>query len=387
MRAVVTGLIASFPLGGMAWDYLGHVAGLQRLGFDVLYLEDTGRWLYDPIAATYVEDGRAHAAYLAGVLERFVPGVRWSLRDAREVHHGLAEDAVARFCRSADLFLNVSGSCWLRDAYRQARHTVYLDTDPGYDHAKLEAVERGDASVSEAHSVALLRAHDCVFTYAEAIGTPECRLSSCGLGWRRTRPPVLLDQWRVAAVAPAARYTTVMSWKTDERLPLLGGVRYRGKDVELLSCAELPGFTRAPLEIALAGDGPADELRRRGWSVVDARTVSATPEAYRDYLIASRGEWSVAKNVYVATRSGWFSGRTACYLALGRPAVVQDTGFSRRLPVGRGLLAFDDVSAAAAALDDVESDYERHREAARAIAESEFDARVVLARLCRDAGL
>lgn len=387
MRVVVTGLVASFSLGGLSWSYLGYVEGFRRLGFDVLYLEDTGRWFYDPATATFREDATDSIRYLAGVLGRLAPGVSWSLRGPDGVHHGLGRAEVDKFCAGADLFLNVSGSCWLREAHRRARRTVYLDTDPGYSHAKLDAVARGVATEEEVRSVALIRAHDRFFTYAENFGRPDCPLEAYGLSWRTTRSPIVLDQWPVASTPEADRYTTVMSWKTDQEPPRLGTRIYAGKEVEFARFLDLPARTEASLEIAVAGSAPVGDLRRRGWSVVDAASRTATPEAYRSYLVASRGEWSVAKNVYVATHSGWFSERTACYLALGKPAVVQETGFSRFLPTGEGLFAFGGIEEAVAALAAIEADYRRHCDAARALAEQAFDATTVLTRLCRDAGL
>lgn len=178
-----------------------------------------------------------------------------------------------------------------------------------------------------------------------------------------------------------------MSWTTGVTVPTIDGVTYGGKEVEFTRFADLPSRTAAALEIAVAGKAPREELQGRGWNIVDAGERSATMEVYRDYLAASRGEWSVAKNAYVATRSGWFSCRSACYLALGKPAVLQDTGFSNHVPTGEGLFAFSTGEEAVASLEAVESDYRRHCEAARALAETEFAAEKVLARLCEQAGV
>jgi hypothetical protein len=387
MRVVVTGLLATYPLGGVGWDYLAFVRGFQLLGAEVLYLEDTGQWLYDPRDGTFTDDVSYHLRYLAQILQAHAPGVRWSLRSPDGTYHGLDEVAVGAFCGGADLFLNVSGCCWLRETYRGARRKIYLDTDPGYSHAKLAASERGTATGDEEYSVGLIRAHDLFFTFAENMGDESCRLPAAGLRWQTTRQPIVASDWPFTYRPEAAAYTTVMSWKTDVTVPTIDGTTYGGKGVEFVRFADMPSRTPAPLEIAVAGVAPRADLQARGWRVVDAGERSATMEIYRDYLAASRGEWSVAKNAYVATRSGWFSCRTACYLTLGKPAVVQDTGFRAHYPTGEGLFAFSTADEAAAALAEVERDYRRHCEAARALALQEFDAQRVLTRLCAEAGL
>jgi hypothetical protein len=276
----------------------------------------------------------------------------------------------------------------LREEYRGARRTVYLDTDPGFTQSKLSAAEHGTADEDQLFSVALIREHDRFFTYAEHIGRSDCRLPTCGLEWHTTRQPIVLDRWLVRLDPSARCWTTVMSWKVERGAPLIDGVSYGGKDVEFRRFVGLPRrATGTCLELALGGAAPTAELTAHGWLVVEAYARSASMEAYQSYLQQSRGEWSVAKEAYVALRSGWFSTRSAAYLAAGKPVVVQDTGWSAHYPTGAGLLAFTTVEEAAAALAEVEGDYRRHCEAARAVAEREFDARPVLNRLLRDAEL
>jgi len=389
MKIVVTGLIATYPLGGVGWDYLAYVSGFRRLGHDVFYLEDTGQWSYDPRAGTFTDDVRFNVAYLADTLSRAGEEMRtrWSVRAPDGVYHGAPLAAVERFCSSADLFLNVSGACWLRDQYRGARRIAYLDSDPCYSQAKLLAVEQGTATEDQAYSVGLIRAHHCFFTFAENINDPSCAIPQCGLRWLPTRQPIVLDDWPVVFTPAARAYTTVMSWKTDVTLPNLAGVTYGGKDVEFMKFIDLPTRTAALLEVALSGAAPRDELQRRGWHLVDAYDKSRTLDGYRNYLSASRAEWSIAKNAYVASRSGWFSTRSAAYLALGKPVVVQDTGFRTHYPTGAGLFAFGGIDEAVAAIDCIEGDYRTHCEEARALAQSEFAADVVLQRLLDDAGV
>jgi len=389
MKIVVTGLIATYPLGGVGWDYLSYVSGFRRLGHDVLYLEDTGQWLYDPRTATFSDDVSYNVAYLEATLARAGAEMRerWSVRAPDGTYHGAPLATVERWCSDADLFLNVSGACWLREPYRGARRIAYLDTDPCYSQAKLLAVEQGTATEDQAYSVGLIRAHNCFFTLAENINDPRCAIPACGLRWLPTREPIVIEDWPMTFDAAARHYTTVMSWKTDVTLPVLSGVRYGGKDVEFAKFMDLPQRVPVSLEVALSGAAPREELQRHGWRIVDAYEKSCTLDAYRDYLRGSRAEWSIAKNAYVASRSGWFSTRSAAYLALGKPVVVQDTGWSAYYPTGAGLFAFTTLEEAADALGVIESKYQHHCEAARAVAEREFAAEVVLQRLLDDAGL
>ncbi len=385
MRVVVTGLVATYPLGGVAWDYLAYVDGLRRLGCEVLYLEDTGGWFYDPAAGSFRADPGPNLGYLAAALARLqAEDVAWAVRGPDGVLHGLDEAGLNAFCGSADLFLNVSGACWLRDAYRRARRTVYLDTDPGFTQSTLLAAEHGAASDAQAFSAGLVRAHDRFFTFAEHVGREDCRLPGCGLDWRPTRQPVVLDRWPVRARA-GRRYSTVLSWTTQSPAPLIDGVRYGGKEPELRRFLDLPRRAAVELELAIAGTAPSAELRAAGWHVIEAGARTATMDAYQAYLADSRGEWSVAKQAYVGLRSGWFSTRSAVYLASGRPVIVQDTGWSAHYPTGTGLFAFTTLDEALAALAAVEADYAHHAAAARAVAEAQFDAARVLERLLHEA--
>jgi hypothetical protein len=386
VRVVVTGLIATYPVGGVTWDYLQYVHGLSALGHEVTYLEDTGQWVYSPRRQTFTEDAADNLTYLAAALGRSPARIPWAFRDPHGVVHGLDQAALRRACRDADLFLNVSGSGWLRDEYRGRGVHAYVDTDPCYSQAKLAAADAGAADIGVRESAAMIRSHDVFFSFAENLGRPECTIPTAGLHWHPTRHPIVLDDWTVVAPPADGAYTTVMSWKIDVTPPVLGGRVYGGKDVELEKLMELPRRTTARLEIALSGAAPWDELAARGWVLRDAREVSANPEVYRAYLAGSRGELSVAKEAYVATRSGWFSTRSASYLASGRPVVVQDTGLSAHYPVGDAIVPFDDLAGAAAGLAATERDHARRCRDARALAAELFAADRVLGRLLADAG-
>jgi glycosyltransferase involved in cell wall biosynthesis len=391
-RIAVTGLIGTFPIGGVFWDYAQYLLGLYRLGHDVLYVEDTGKWCYDPAAGTMVGNGRNNAAFLARELEALDPGLsrRWFFRDAEGNTYGREWTDVASFCRSADLFLHISASCWMRDEYLAAKRVAFVDSDPMYTQASVPGYLDGSIDAEARSRVDMLMEHDVFFTFAENVGAPDCLIPTELFDWIPTRQPIVLDSFREAAVPPSERrqaLTTVASWEpSKESGPVVRGLRYRGKSVEFERMIELPLRSPVPIELALAGAGVhADRLIAHGWKIVDAYQVSWNPWVYREFLARSLGEWSVAKNAYVASRSGWFSCRTACYLALGVPAVVQDTGFGVHIPTGEGLFTFGDVDEAADAINRLVSEPERHSKAALALAHEYFSSTKVLATLVETA--
>jgi hypothetical protein len=284
---------------------------------------------------------------------------------------------------SADVFINVSGGTLLRDAYLPCRRKVLIDTDPGWNHFR--NYPRWDANPGWYGSNGY-RAHDFFFTYAERIGQPDCPLPNLGLSWQPTRPPVVMNCWETEP--PGDKWTTVMTWKNFPETIAHDGVTYGTKEMEFGRVETLPSRIAGRFEIAVGGAAaPIDDWRALGWSVVDSQAVSRTAEDYRHYVQRSRGELSVAKNVYVATRCGWFSCRSVCYLAAGRPVVVQDTGYPGAIPTGDGLFAFTNLEEAIRGIEAVQADSRRHERSARQIAETYFAAPVVLGRLLAHIGL
>jgi len=375
LRIVVCGLIAQYPLGGVAWDYVQYVAGLARLGHDVYYLEDTGQWPYDPRAGGTGRSCDYNVEHLAAVMARFGLADRWAYRFAWESRwFGMGDAKREEVFRSADAVLNVSGCLARPQEYRSAGRLVYIDSDPVFTQVKLAKGQRDFR--------ALVDAHDVHFSFGESLGP---QVPDTGHRWRPTRQPVLLDEW-VTARAPTRPFTTVMNWSSYNVVEL-DGMRYGQKDVEFMRFVDLPERIRpSRLEIAMNAAGknanaPLGLLKRKGWTFVSPDEVAGTMDDYRGFIQSSTAEWSVAKNGYVQGRAGWFSCRSACYLAAGRPVVVQDTGFGDVLPTGEGLIAFASLEQAVAAIRAIEADTARHSRAAREIAARYFASDRVLTAL------
>jgi hypothetical protein len=378
-------MVVTYPVGGVAWDYLQYAMGLERLGWEVYYLEDTGWESYDPQAGMYGEDYSYGIRFLNDALAARASTMRnrWHVRDMSGRTFGMQPSEFRKVIAAADLFLNVSGGTLLRNEYMACPRKVLIDSDPGWNH--FVNFPKWDANPGW-QGTSGYRAHDYFFTYAERIGAPDCELPDLGIAWQPTRPPVVTNLWKCQP--PGDTWTTVMTWDNFRRPIEANGKVYGTKELEFGRVDSLPQRVPANFELAVGGASPPREhWRSLGWSVIDSHDVSSTMDQYQEYIQKSRGEFSVAKNVYVATRSGWSSCRSVCYLAGGRPVVVQDTGFSEIIPTGEGLLAFTDLNKATEALIAVESDYGRHQTKAREIAREYFDSNLVLRNLLNRIGL
>lgn len=357
---VAGALAAKVGNGGHAWSRISLVLGLQRLGFDVVYVEQL------PSA------GPAERAYFDRVCVQF--GI-----DGCLLLGAPTRDLVER-AETASLLLNIGGHLTVEPLKRSPRRRVYLDDDPGYTQLWTQARVVG----------ARLQGHDMYFTFGQNIGGRDCTLPTGGLEWHRLRPPVLLDEWPFVHGA-LDRFTTVASWRGAYGRVEWGGRLLGQKAHEFRRFVDVPELVDHPFEIALAIDeadhADADLLKRHGWQLVDPRGVAATPDDFRRYVQGSGAEFSVAQGIYVETASGWFSDRTTRYLASGKPAVVQDTGFARHVPTGEGLIAFSTLDEAVAGAEAIARDYSSHAQAARALAEQQFGSDKVLGRMLDEVGV
>ena len=382
-RLVVLHLAGRYPLGGIGWQAVHYVLGLTRLGHDVYYVEDSNTHPYDPRVKSVVSDSSYSVAFLADVMTRFGLADRWAYVDGvTGTCHGLSRERLRDLYREADGLLNVCGATELKDEHLRCPVRVYIETDPVFEQIR---VAEGDHQIIDA-----LGEHTHHFTYGENLGQLDCPIPLEKFAWRTTRPPVIPDLWDARVDPAAERFTTVATWKNiGKDVQFLGETYYWSKHMNFLRVADLPSRTRQPLELALEVDDDAtrDLLARKGWLITDAFEASCDITAYQRHIARSRGEFTVAKDLVARTRSGWFSDRSACYLAAGKPVVTQDTAFGKFVPTGEGLFAFETVEEAAAALDEVNRDYPRHCRAARRIALEYFAADRVLGRLCREADL
>jgi glycosyltransferase involved in cell wall biosynthesis len=406
LRIVVTGLIAQHPsLGGISWHYLQYVLGLTRLGHEVYYFEDSGQWPYNFDGGASGSDWISYdcgenVTYLNSLMRRCGLENRWAYRfPIGNQWYGLSDNERTEIFKRADILLNVSGSLEFPDNYRQIGRLVYIDTDPVFTQVKLARGERDFGRRVDAH--------DVHFSYGEYLSNSVPRT---GHIWQPTRQPIVLSEWHTSN-PPRNGFTTVMSWTSYKPLAYADKT-YGQKDLEFYRFLELPRKVKpVKLELSLSNIehvnwrtqsenmppevlelkkgqsewGSRDLLTRAGWNVVDAKMTCGDLDSYRNYIQCSKAEWSVAKSGYVQGGGcGWFSERSACYLASSRPVVVQDTGFSKVLPVGNGLFAFNTIEEAAAAIETIEANYTREAEAARAIAEEYFASDRVLTQLVEE---
>jgi hypothetical protein len=364
MNIIVAGIIGRYPWGGVTWCSLMYLLGLRQLGHRVWYLEDTGECNYDPIANTVATEPDYALKLIGNTLRTYGLENNWCYVDYAGRYYGHEKEGWLKVCKDADLFLDLSGGCWFwRDEYARIPHSGFIDSDPAFTQL---AIAKGVEWYRD-----LFARFGALFTFGRNIGTPACEVPTGGFTWHHTWQPVTMDDWTPTGKLPRDCFTTVMTWKI-ESFEDIGG----NKDQEFLKVLDMPSKTKVPLELAV--NGPQSFLRQHGWTCVDAFGVSLDLNVYREYLRNSRGEFSVAKHTYVNTNSGWFSDRTECYLAAGRPAVVQDTGFSAHLPTGKGLMAYRTKAEAIAALEEVQRNYDMHCKAAREVAVAHFSPEAVL---------
>ncbi len=364
MKVLVAGIIARYPFGGVTWCSLMYLLGLRALGHEVLYIEDTGECIYDPELNTRSEDPGYGTRYIHAALDGFGLGDRWSFVNFNGEYHGVSREGVRAFCADATLFVNLSGGAWFwRDEYSKIPHRVFIDSDPVFTQLAI--------AKAEGWYVDFFKGFTRLFTFGANIGTPASTVPTGGFTWHKTWQPVTTELWRTAEPPVGHRFTTVMTWKIESFADVDGN-----KDREFVKFIDLP--RHAPHRFELAVNGPQRLLREHGWDTVDAMGVSRSLWDYRRFIQGSLGEFGVAKHAYVDARSGWFSDRTECYLAAGRPAVVQDTGWSAHLPTGTGLVPFTTCGEALDGLDRIAGNWAAHSAGASAIAREYFDASRVL---------
>ena len=381
-KVVLLGMMTKMPVAGVAWQNLHYLLGFERLGCEAYYVETHARTPSMLMTSPDDDSSALAAEYISALMRRFGMADRWAFRALHDDGRcfGMSEAQLERLYGSADLLINLHGGTQPLPELAATGRLVYLETDPVQLQLELAHGLR--------ETVDFLEPHSAFFTFAENWDSPDCRLPrSERFQFRSTRQPVLLDLWPDRSPQPADVFTTIGNWRQDWREVTFEGKRYSwSKHQEFLSYLDLPERSGQAFELALSSCDEAERqmLRQRGWRVRDGVEISRGIDRYRDYIGASRGEFTVAKEQNVALRTGWFSDRSATYLASGRPVITQETGFSNVFGSGSGLFGFDSFEQAQAAVEEVNGDYTRHASAAREIAREFFSHEVVLGRMLED---
>jgi hypothetical protein len=367
MRIVVAGWVASLPTAGFLWHPLSFALGFSGLGHDVWFLEDSGDepWGYDPSTGDTDPHCRAGVRFIARELATVGLDGRWCYRHVPTGrHHGLTADELAHVLAEADVFVNVSLTTQMRPEYLAVPHRIGVDTDPVFTQVRIAS---GDAFLGAVPST-----HTRLFTFGRPPFPAQAH------EWVPTRQPIPTAWWPVKPPPEAsAPLTTVTTWQAYPPV-VWDGIEYGAKDRSFLDFLDLPARTPTRLRLAMGAGTDhrtgVELLSAHGWEIADPIEATHSTAAYQHFIASSLGEIGLAKDGYVRSRSGWFSERTCLYLVSGRPAVVQDTGWSDWLPEGRGLLGFSTIEEAAAAIEAVRADPAGHAAEARRIAEAHFEA-------------
>jgi GT2 family glycosyltransferase len=386
-KIVLLGMMTRIPVAGVVWQTIHYLVGLRRLGYDAYYVEAHARTPSMLMEREEDDSGAQAAAFIDGVMRRFDFGDRWAfvaLHDQSRRCYGLGERELASLYDSAEIMINLHGGTLPRPELVASDRLVYLETDPVQLQVELHQ------NVQE--TIEFLEPHCAFFTFAENYGNPDCLLPvQDRFPLKPTRQPVVLDFWQGHDHAgPSDAFTTVGNWRQQWREVTFQGVTYGwSKHREFLKFIDLPARTDQAFELALSSYEEEDRrmLEDKGWRVRHALDFSTETDPYRDYIAGSRGEFTVAKDQNVRLRTGWFSDRSATYLAAGRPVISQDTGFSNVFPTGEGLFGFATLDEAVEAVERVNSDYERSRRAATEVAREYFSYDVVLSQLMADVGV
>ena len=377
LRIIVLGFIVRCPSGGLVWHYLQYVKGLADLGHEVYYVEDNCffeedqyGWCYHPSTNEWDTNPSEGLEFIKEIFKAVGLGNIWAYHDAqRSRWHGPLADRIQILGANADLLINVSGVNPLRLWLQEIPVRAYIDTDPVFSQVK---------HLTNPINRTLALQHNRFFSFAENISSPDCTIPNDTFPWRATRQPIVMDLWPFTRGRFDGNFTTVMVWESYKALEY-GGIRYGMKSESFKDFIDLPHHVRNELELAVACSPDTERmLSAKGWSIVDPVATTLTPPRYVEFIRRSKAEFTVAKHTYVVTNSGWFSERSAVYLASGRPVLAQETGFSEWLPTGQGLLFFRNMDEAISGIHEINAHYEKHCGAAREIAETYFDARKVL---------
>jgi hypothetical protein len=389
-KIIVLGFMGGMPIAGVIWQHIHYIVGLQRLGHEVYYVEDTLNYPYDPVAFNISEDYSYAAQTLGRLAEEHGFQGRWAYcaryKDPFE-SAGMSLAALKALYREADCALNICGSHDINDEIRSIRNLIYVESDPGVEQIK---IDQGESS-----TIDYLKEHRHLFTFGENIGTPAFAVPTHGFNWLSTRQPVVTDLWCPTGEAPApdplALFTTICNWSTSGKKDIVwrDSNYLWSKSLEFLRFVEAPKRSGESFEMAtdIKKEEERELFEKNDWRLVLPHDLSVDWNGYRDYIRNSRGEFTCAKDQYIRLNTGWFSDRTACYLASGRPVITQETGFTSHYGGKEGLFSFSSMEEIVEAVALIRADYKKHSRAALAIAKEVFEAEKVLGSLLERAGV
>lgn len=385
-KIVVMGFTAGCPIAGVIWQHIHYVVGLQRLGHEVYYIEDSARIPYNPVTWEVTEDFTYAASVLERLAKQFGFEGRWGYCARYLPDHpcaGMTKSEIVQLYRDADAILNVCGSQEFNEDLLQSDRILYVESDPGVEQIK---IDKGNSDTCD-----YLAKHRSLFSFGENIGGCDFPVPLHGQRWFPTRQPVVTDLWRDDETPGMGIFTSIANWNTSGKKDIdwKGDTYLWSKSLEFLKFADAPRCAGERFELAtdIKDEATRQLFNRNGWRLTSPHEMSIDWDAYRRYIQRSKGEFTVAKDQYVRLKTGWFSDRSACYLAAGRPVITQETGFTRFYGGSEGLFAFTTMEEIVDAVKQIHSDYRRHSRAAREIAQEYFEAEKVLASLLDRAGI
>lgn len=388
LRIIVGGFLGILPAGGITWDYIQYPLGFSLLGHDVYYIEDTRLYPVYQHSGSDWDDCSFTVKHLEKVMNYFNLNNRWAYRDeASGKTFGLSMERIQEICRTADVFVNISCSTYMRDEYLQIPKRILIDSDPMFtqiQYLSQQMFTDGTPGLKQ-----MIHQHNYLFSFGENIGNADCKIPLCDLTWQTTRQPICLDYWKPTPL-PAGKeivFSTLMNWSAAKKL-IYENEEWGQKDIEFKKIITLPQIAKnIRFEIVVnntlhSANGLNKELiEQHGWKILDPDNAAGDWMKYQEFIHAAAGEFSVAKETYVKAWTGWFSCRSACYLAAGRPVITQDTGWSKFITSGNGLFAFNTIEEATESLQKVCEKPVEHSRAAAEIARNYFDSNKVLTTL------
>lgn len=383
MKIVVGGFLGLFPTGGATWDYIQYPLGLKWMGHDVYYIEDTMLYPVYQSAGDDWDDCSGGVEYLRQAMEKVEMGDRWAYRDvATGKLFGMTEAKLKEVLSTADVLINVSSALFMREEYERIPVKILVDTDPMFTQYQYhEKLIKGGKEAEAATTY--MKSHDLFFTFGLNIGKPDCRIPEFDFKWHTTKKPICLAEWDQSIKPSRFGFTTIMNW-TERPDFTFENESWGQKNKEFKKFYDVPRKSGQNFDIIInrpkdeATAQSMDHLRSCEWNILNADELIGDKELYRNFVQNSLAEFSITKETYIKSHSGWFSGRSAVYLASGRPVLTQDTQWSKYIPAGNGVIAIEDLQSATDAVKEVVNNYEHHSRAAKEIAHEYFDSYKVL---------